>query len=502
MKKVFLSAMAAVFCLHLHAQTMAQRLDSLFSAPGNDEHLNGSVLIAENGRIVYQRSFGFADSVHGKPNTAVSSFNIGSTTKTFTATAVLQLMERGKLNLGDAVQKYFPAFPYPEITIRNLLTHTSGLTDLETYFRILDSMPGKVFTGKDIIPSIIRLHRPLKFRPGAQFDYCNLNFELLALLVEHLSGLSYPEYLRRHIFRPAGMTHTYVRGFGPAVDTNAVTNYMLPRWYSTTYVPADSVHDRRLQQLFHNLGGLMGDGNIISTEPDLLRYDQALSAGLLLRPQTLALAYTPVRLINGRDYSFFNDARFGIIRYGLGWMITADTSMGRIVSHGGHEPGIWTSMVRNLTRHQVILIYDNTDWSGADLLSLMALAILNNRPIPPLLSKRSVARVYGQTLLQQGPDAAFCRLIALRADTVRYRLRESDLNTLGYQFLLDGYHPQALETFKVNTLLFPTSANTYDSYGDALAAAGKKAEAAIMYRRCLALNADSPDTKRKLEKLD
>jgi len=502
MKKTFLLCFISIWCLQIQAQNIVERLDSLFTAPGNFESLNGSVLIAERDKVIYRRSFGFSNIDEKKLNSATSSFNIASITKTFTSTAILQLLEKGKLQLDDAFQKYFPSFPYPAITIRNLLTHTSGLTDLETYFRIIDSLPNKIFTQDDIIPAIIHLNRPLKFKPGDDFDYCNINYELLALLIQHLTKTSYPEYIRKHIFKPAGMTHSYFKALRPAsADTNRVTNYMFATMYDADYTPADSIKDRRLQQVFRNLKNLMGDGNIITTQEDLLLYRKALFGGKLLRPQTLAAAITPNRLNNNKDYTEFPDPKIGKLQYGLGWEVVVDTSSGKIVSHGGHFPGIWTSLVHNVSKDQTIIVYDNTDWSGPYLLSRMAMNILNNKPVTSMLSKRVLAKLYGQTLIKEGPEAAFAKLIELKDDTVHYVLRERDMNKLGYQFLFNSHIQQSLETFKINIFLHPNSSNAYDSYGDALAKNGEKSEAIIMYKKAVFLDPKNTESINKLKKL-
>jgi CubicO group peptidase (beta-lactamase class C family) len=502
MKKICLLYFISIWCLQIQAQNIVVRLDSLFTAPGNFESLNGSVLIAESGKVIYQRSFGFCNIDEKKLNSATSSFNIASITKTFTSTAILQLLEKGKLHPDDAFQKYFPSFPYPAITIRNLLTHTSGLTDLETYFRIIDSLPNKIFTQDDIIPAIIHLNRPLKFKPGDDFDYCNINYELLALLIQHLTKTSYPEYIRKHIFKPAGMTHSYFKALRPAsADTNRVTNYMFATMYDSNYTPADSIDDRRTKQVFGNLKNLMGDGNIITTEEDLLLYCKALFGGKLLRPQTLAAALTPNRLNNNKDYTEFPDPKIGKLQYGFGWEVVGDTSSGKIVSHGGHFPGIWTSLVHNVSKDQTIIVYDNTDWSGPYLLSRMAMNILNNKPVTSMLSKRVLAKVYGQTLIKEGPDAAFAKLIELEDDTVHYVLRERDMNQLGYQFLFNHHTLQSLETLKMNIFLHPTSSNAYDSYGDALATNGEKSEAITMYKKAIFLDPKNTESINKLKKM-
>ena len=192
----------------------------------------------------------------------------------------------------------------------------------------------------------------------------------------------------------------------------------------------------------------------------------------------------------------------GKIQYGLGWEIPADTSCGKIVSHGGHYPGIWISFLRNITRNQTIIVYDNNEWSGVDLLARMSVGILNNKPAANMLSKKMLARVYGQTLMKEGADAALSKLIELKDDTVHYILRERDMNTLGYQFLLDHLGSQSLETFKVNMLLFPASSNACDSYADALAENNRKGDAIIMYKKSILLDPKNTESIDKLKKLE
>src|SRR5882724_1928209 len=268
----------SLFGGNAYAQIVAGRLDSLFMAPGNFESLNGGVLVAENGKIIYQRYSGFADLEKRKSNNESSSFEIASNTKTFTSTAILQLRDKGKFRLDDPFVKYFPSFPYPAITIRNLLTHTSGLGNEQMYVALLKEEPTRILTNVDIIPCLVKYGKPLKFQPGDNFEYNNINFELLALLVERISGLSYPEYLRKHIFIPSGMTHTYVRTEKmKTADTNRVTTYMPPpgQLFLAAQINPDSIQILHFRQMTHNYRGLVGDGGIISTLQDMLNYSEA-----------------------------------------------------------------------------------------------------------------------------------------------------------------------------------------------------------------------------------
>ncbi|HZE85302.1 MAG TPA: hypothetical protein VE035_13400, partial [Puia sp.] len=235
---------------------------------------------------------------------------------------------------------------------------------------------------------------------------------------------------------------------------------------------------------------------------------EALYSGKLLKASTMEEAYTPARLTNDKDYELLPRNGFrpgtkylGRMHYGLGWVIDEDTSMGRIVEHGGKFPGIWSGLLRNISKRQTIITYDNTAWSGADLLNRMALDILNNKPIEDLLSKKSLAQVYVQCMMQKGADAAFSRLMELKSDTAHYFLDQYEINSLGYQFLANGYLAQSLETFKINVLLFPNSANAYDSYAEALAQHGDKDPAVAMYKKSILMNPKNEEGKKRLKKL-
>jgi CubicO group peptidase (beta-lactamase class C family) len=508
---IIAATVLSFFGRNAYAQTVASRLDSLFTAPGNFESLNGGVLVAENGKIIYQKYFGFADFEKNRRNAESSSFEIASNTKTFTSTAILQLRDKGKFRLDDPFVKYFPAFPYPTITIRNLLTHTSGLGNEQVYVAMLKDEPARILTNADIIPCLVKYGKPLRFQPGDNWEYNNINFELLALLVEKTSGSSYAGYLRKHIFSPAGMTHTYVRTEKPkTADTNRVTTYMPSpgQLFLAAQINPDSIRNPHFIQMIHNFWGLVGDGGIVSTLQDMLNYSEALYSGKLLKASTMEEAYTPARLTNDKDYEVFPRNGFrpgtkylGRMHYGLGWVIHEDTSMGRIVAHAGKFPGIWAGFLRNISKRQTIITYDNTAWSGADLLNRMALDILNDKPIEDLLSKKSLAQVYTQCLMQKGADAAFSKLMERRDDSTHYFLDQYELNSLGYQFLANGYLTQSLETFKVNTLLFPKSANVYDSYAEALAQNGNKDAAVAMYRKSILMDPTNENGKKQLKKL-
>ncbi|UOQ69205.1 serine hydrolase domain-containing protein [Hymenobacter volaticus] len=491
-----------------YAQRRVARIDSLFQQLAREGHFNGGVLVAEKGRILYQRAFGYADLPTRTPTTLSSRFQLASIAKTFTSTAVLQLLEQNKIKLSDPLARYLPAFPYPTVTLRHLLSHTSGLPDLELYEPLVRQHPERLVTNQDIIPALRAWPRGLYFTPGTQWQYCNTNYILLALLVEKVSQQAFATYLQRHLFQPAGMRDTYLRMAGSPADARLVANHLLPTMYSTVPEPVETLHLQDSVRLWHlrfesrGLTGLYGPGQVVSTLQDLLRFDQALARGKLLRPRTIALAATPVKLNDSTTVVGGNTVDFGgPTSYGLGWVVRPDPVGGTIVGHDGYNRGIATMLYRNVGKGQTVIMYDNTEGEQFREKVAAVIALLNQRSGRPLTYKKSVARWYGDALRKQGPVRALVQFNTMRADTSHFYLAEDELNSLGYALLVNGSPSLALDAFQLNTVLFPLSFNVYDSYGDAFRYVNRRAEAIVMYQRALALNPNSEGTKHSLQLL-
>lgn len=468
------------------AQNKQKELDNFFSTLSQNQQFNGNVLIAENGTIVYEKSFGYADFSTKRPNTANTSFPIASITKTFTSTAILQLKEKGKLQLEDAVIKILSDFPYPDITIKQLLSHTAGLPIYDSlFFLLIHDHPDTVFLNRDLIPAFISQKAALVFKAGNDFSYNNVNYNILALIIEKISGLSFESYLKKYIFNPAGMTNTSLSNFFYRKDNNLSKRYRLKYLFSDKLEWVDTSAEFKIMYRLN----FQGHGDIISTVNDLLKYDMALYNGRLLSDASLKEAFTPVLL---------NDGRNNVERYGLGWINKEDTSMGKIVEHDGGLPGGRSILLRNITRHQSIILFDNTA-NNVIPIAYDALRILNDEKIGK--PKKSAARIYGIALAYNGLKAAHKVLTKITGDTLNYYLSENEFNSLGYAFSSNNKNAEALTAFKQNTQLFPLSWNVYDSYGEALLNNGKKEEAIKMYQKSVELNPDNENGKKVLQKI-
>lgn len=493
----------------VRAQTITGKLDELFNPSQTSAGFNGNVLVAENGKIHYQKSFGYADFSTNTRNSNDSTFQTASISKVFTATAILQLRDKGKLKLNDPVIKFLSEFPYPNITIQNLLSHTSGLPDLELYETMIKANPELVVTNKDIIPALKTRNKPLKFQPGEKWNYCNTNYALLVLIVEKAGNLAFPDYLKKFIFEPAGMNDTYLRvAASPITDQRLVKNHILPAMYQTTPQAVETVKLKdgvrmwRIRYETYHTGATLGDQNVISTTEDLLKFDQAYYSERLLKSSTIEEAATPIKLKSGE--TFFDDfgAPFGKkCSYGLGWIVCDDPKTGKIVGHDGFNRGIATIFYRNVTKKQTIIMFDNTEGRGFNERAASVVKILNGENPLPLNLKNSIAREFGATLLNRGIESAILRFNELRKNDAFY-LDEKEMNLLGYEFLFNDYKTQSLEVFRLNVLLFPESFNVYDSYAESLAASGKRAEAILMYKKAISLNPNSEGSRKALKLLE
>lgn len=495
--KTKLTIVLLYLSFNVKAQQVQAKLDSLFNALEKAHAFNGNILIAEQGKLLYKRSVGYADITSQIPNTDLSRFQIGSVSKTFTSVAVAQLYERGKLGLNDPLIKYIPEFPYPGITIYQLLSHTSGLPDKEELFMpVIDKDPERQFTNADIIPMLKTLNKQPAFVPGSEWRYCNIAYSLLAILVEKVSGKSFGDYLATNIFRPAGMKHSSL--LSATKEKDQVSGYLVRAHYSGDL---EKIEDsKKVRPWTYNMRGLVGPTNIVSTTSDLLSYDEALRSGKLLKPSTLKTMLSPAKLNDGSTVKA--DGEFGKASYALGWFVQADKANSMTVMHTGREPGFFSFFARDLKNNRTIIIIDNTEGQEFGTACKEVLNILSGQIIyPKLVRKKSLFLPYAKLLLEHGPDKAITFFNANKDDTANYFMDERELNELGLELLSDGHLSAALESLKLCTLLYPNSWNTYDSYGKALLAAGMKEQAIAMYRKSVDMFPDNLPGKKILDAL-
>lgn len=237
-----------------------------FDETGN---LSGTVLVARSGRVLFRQSYGMASYELHVPNSPETRYHIASVSKPFTALAILQLQEQGRLSLSDPVSRFLPDFPNGErITLDNLLTHTSGIPDIND-IPDYDTFARSPHTIEQLVAKFAGL--PLEFQPGTDQRYSNSNYNLLALVLEKISGESYEDYLRKHIFEPAGM---------PSSGADGDASRVIPS-LASGYVPAGISDYERATYI--DWSNKTGNGSLYSTADDLYRFDRALNTDALLK---------------------------------------------------------------------------------------------------------------------------------------------------------------------------------------------------------------------------
>jgi CubicO group peptidase (beta-lactamase class C family) len=310
---------------------------------------NGNILIAEEGKIIYENSNGWADITNERSLSLSTPFYLASLSKQFTALSILILRDEGKLELDDYLFSYFPDLGdfAKKITIRNLLNHTSGLPD---YFQAEWDEPG--LTNALLYEKIKKNVKQLNFRPGHRFRYNNTGYVMLSLIVEKVSGMAYYKFFDSKISEPLGLENTWVFDLrnNPRTDIRAIG-------YKSNM---KNENDYNLLTT--------GDGGMYSTIEDLFVWDQALYSNKLIKQESQEEAFTPVSLANGRNQN-----------YGFGWYI-GNNMNGRTVYHSGGLVGFRTYIERQIDVKNTIIILNNNGFDDVTEMRNILVKIMDGRP--------------------------------------------------------------------------------------------------------------------------
>lgn len=342
-------------------------LDIIFSNVVNENDPGTAILILDDqNNVLYKKGFGYADIERGRKADNKTQFNIASISKSFTALAIMQLVEKGKLSVLDTVGKFFPGFPKGDkITIHQLLTHTSGISDSANYNRwgesagfkamdnsaneesyyqqfLLTSMEGYLNT--DGIFEILRTQPGFSFEPGAegQWEYCNRGYNLLAKIIEKVSGQRFENYMRENIFIPIGMKNTFVHTGLNQRDTN-ISNF------AASYVPTDN----GWLKVYDLIPGGAGDGNIYTTLDDWILYEKCLNGDM---PNIISK--------NSLNEIFKKQVKSKLLPqdsyYGYGWIISEDENGNSYISHTGGNIGVHCFRNKMTGQKMTIVILSTT----------------------------------------------------------------------------------------------------------------------------------------------
>jgi len=328
----------------------AQLLQQYMTGQNKYFQFNGTILVAEKGKPVYQQALGYADYNSKRMLNDSSVFELASVSKQFTAMGIMILKDRKLLSYENNIKKYFPQLPYDNITIRNLLTHTSGIPSYEDQFE-KNWDRKKIAFNKDIIEMLVQLHDTLFFKPGTKWRYSNTGYALLASIIEKVSGMSYNDFMVINIFQPLGMKHTFI------YNSRRTTN-KFPDNYALGFVYSDSLKkyilpdDLPIYSMVYYLDGIVGDGTVNSTIGDLFKWDRALYSNKLVSKASLDEMLSPLVRTSPTDSTSF---------YGFGVNVQPKSDKGKVISHGGGWPGYRTVIVRRTEIERTVIILSNAE---------------------------------------------------------------------------------------------------------------------------------------------
>lgn len=442
---------------------------------------NGVYLVAQSGQVLFAGAVGDAGDPGQTPLTVDSAFDIGSVSKQVTAVAVLKLAAEGRFSVDDPVSIYLPSFPYADVTIAQLMTHTSGIPDVLGDYEARLRSPGGASNGfvdgSDIAIFLGALGKPPVTEPGVRFAYNNTGYLVLAALVEAVSGQPFAAYLEANLFAPLGMSSTRLR-------TPASEQEIENRVWGFRPRPGERRPFDQIPRLY-----LRGAGGVYTTAEDLLRWQQGLNGGFV-RADLWARATAPAVLNDGTR-----------VPYGFGLSLRPDPDGEARISHGGE----WRAFKADLSYYPrsdlvVIQLTNNGEDDSVDANVRALREIAEGRTPSPALPR--IEWDLSERLKNEDPAQVRAWFEAeLGAVPQRYGFAEDELNALGYSYLAREDARRALVVFELATKAFPLVANSWDSLADAHEALDDIPAALEAVRAALRIEPSSAAYLERLEKL-
>ena len=454
-------------------------IEYLVNMHSENGNFNGSILVANEGEVLYKKGFGFANMEWDIPNQIDTKFRIASITKQFTAMLIMQLVADNKLDLHTPISRYLPDYPEHNaklITVHQLLTHTSGTPNNYESKSELDRIPDRQ-RPEQLMREFA--HLPLEFTPGAKFDYSNSGYTVLGVIIEKITGKRYKEVLQDQIFTPLNMVNTGFDGHR-AILKHRASGYFKSwgEYYNANYIDMSSVY---------------ASGGLYSTVEDLYIWDQALYTEELLPKKYLDLVFT--KHISDPDYGG---------HYGYGWELGTNfigntSEQIQIIKHDGVIDGFCALITRMPSSKSSIIVLSNARRGTLNSITKAITGILNDKSYD--FPKKPLAKFMSETIKKEGIEKGilFYKEHKNRDD---YYISEQELIIAGYKLLHAGNAEDAASVFKLSTEVFPNADNTYDSYAEALLTLGNTSEAIVNYKKSLSLNPNNNNAIEMLKQLE
>ena len=351
------------------SRTDVQSIDNLCARLFPEQEPGAAVLIMQGNDIVFDKGYGIADINTKKPIDGNTFFNIASVSKQFTATAILQLAEKGKIALEDPVNKYYPEFKqdfWKGIKIKHLLSHSSGIPDARNGLTRQQRIEGDEQLALSYLTKLDFVH----FAPGTNYEYINPTYVLLGDLVAKISGEDFTSYMERHIFRPAGMKSTlYFDRFHQDLIPNMAHGYEYGdlTGMSEEHSASSDARGGKKDWYEYDFGeetffATRPDGGIYTSTHDFVKWEQALRNHKVLTEESLLKAWSPQIRVTGSEWSDYQNRPN--TWYGLGWFIEPPTdSTKTVIYHTGDNGGFQILAARYPEDNGLVLVFSNRhDW--------------------------------------------------------------------------------------------------------------------------------------------
>jgi CubicO group peptidase (beta-lactamase class C family) len=433
------------------------------------------IAVVQRGKIILLNSYGIGNLQYSTPVTNQSIFSINSCTKAFTGIAVMQLIEEGKVDLAAPVSRYLDGLPvaWQPVTIRQLLTHVSGLPDI---LRVIDSAPmGRVMDEETAWTKTRAM--PMDFPTGEQFSYNQTNYALLGKIIDKFGGKPFAEVFKERQFLVAGMPNTDFSDSRDVVPNKTQSYGFVTKMDGQTFPEGKLTNNYELFPAFRRTASGMN-----STAEDVAHWIIALQQGKLFKTKTaLPTLWTAGTYNNGSP-----------TQWALGWVTKPRPKHQAMIATGGGRSALFVYPEDDLA----IVVLTNLAGSFPEEF-IDELAGYYNPDIP----KSDPITTLHMQLRKRGFDHASEVFNEEKKKNADFAPTETDLNDWAYRLMSRGQLKEALGIFKLNVTLFPESWNVYDSYGEALFKNGQKDEAIAMYQKSIALNADNKGGKQMLEQI-
>jgi len=399
----FKNLIKCIFCLIISGKSFAQkqpvekRLDSLFNALAAQNQFNGSVLIAEKGKVLYKAGKGYSNETSQELNNPQTVFELASCSKQFVGVGVALLHKEGKINYMDDITKYIPELVnFKGVSIYNLLHHTSGVPEYLESFRE-DWKNKQIATNNDLISYYSNRKDTLKFQPQTRHRYCNTNYAFLATIIERVSGKSLNKYLSEKIFKPLNMHNTFVynRRLEPKTIKNYAHGYV---WIKNSFEKAAEDDPRVGRMDVYYMDGIVGGAKINSTVEDLYKWYNALKKNKLLTQNEFNEVLQVSQTVSGKK-----------INYGFGFDVSVKDDKIYSYGHTGSWDGYITLTYYNVEKDRTIIVLNNFDKGVApyeDIVSIQdGTSSLNRIPKKIDLSEIEIAKFAGVYIDPDDPSS-------------------------------------------------------------------------------------------------